>query len=139
MLGCNNSRHGHRPIILGDFEMKLSGEGTLVRIFIGESDKLHHKSLFEAIVLAAREHGTAGATVVRGVQGFGAKSRAIHSAKLLRLSEDLPMVIEIVDTKEKIQSFLPIIHEMIESSGSGAMVTLEKVDVIRYSHGIIES
>jgi PII-like signaling protein len=115
--------------------MKLSGEGKLLRIFIGESDKVHHTSLFEAIVLAAREHGTAGATVLRGAEGFGANSRYIHSAKLLRLSEDLPIVIEIVDTEEKIQSFLPVVNEMIESSGGGAMVTLEKVDVIRYSHG----
>lgn len=115
--------------------MKLSGEGKLLRIFIGESDKVHHKSLFEAIVLAAREHGIAGATVLRGAEGFGANSRYIHSAKLLRLSEDLPIVIEIVDTEEKIQSFLPVVNEMIESSGGGAMVTLEKVDVIRYSHG----
>jgi uncharacterized protein len=118
--------------------MKLSGEGTLLRIFIGESDKVHHKSLFEAIVLAAREHGIAGATVLRGNEGFGANSRYIHSAKLLRLSEDLPIVIEIVDIDEKIKSFMPVVNEMIESSGGGAMVTLEKVDVIRYSHGKTE-
>ena len=118
--------------------MKLSGEGKLLRIFIGESDKVHHKSLFEAIVLTAREHGIAGATVLRGVEGFGANSRYIHSAKLLRLSEDLPIVIEIVDTDEKIKSFLPVVNELLESSGGGAMVTLEKVNVIRYSHGIIE-
>ncbi|MCX6121305.1 MAG: DUF190 domain-containing protein [Ignavibacteriales bacterium] len=118
--------------------MKLSGEGTLLRIFIGESDKVHHNSLFEAIVLSAREHGIAGTTVLRGVEGFGANSRYIHSAKLLRLSEDLPIVIEIIDTEEKIKSFMPFVNEMIESSGGGAMVTLEKVDVIRYSHGKTE-
>jgi uncharacterized protein len=118
--------------------MKLSGEGKLLRIFIGESDKVHHKSLFDSVVLAAREHGIAGATVVRGAEGFGANSRYIHSAKLLRLSEDLPIVIEIVDTEEKIKSFLPIVNEMIESSGVGALVTLEKVEVIRYSHGKTE-
>jgi uncharacterized protein len=118
--------------------MKLSGEGKLLRIFIGESDKVHHKSLYDLVVLAAREHGIAGATVVRGAEGFGANSRYIHSAKLLRLSEDLPIVIEIVDTEEKIKSFLPIVNEMIESSGVGALVTLEKVEVIRYSHGKTE-
>jgi PII-like signaling protein len=118
--------------------MTLSGEGTLLRIFIGESDKIHHKSLFEAIVLAAREHGIAGATVLRGVEGFGANSRSIHSAKLLRLSEDLPIIIEIVDTEEKITTFLPLVNELLESCGGGAMVTLEKVNVIRYSHGKLE-
>jgi hypothetical protein len=115
--------------------MKLSGEGTLLRIFIGESDKIHHTSLFESIVLSAREQGIAGTTVLRGVEGFGANSRYIHSAKLLRLSEDLPMVIEIVDTNEKITAFLPKVNELLESSGGGAMVTLEKVNIIRYSHG----
>ena len=112
--------------------MKLSGEGTLLRIFIGESDKVNHKALFEAIVLAAREHGVAGTTVLRGVEGFGAHSRYIHSAKLLRLSEDLPMVVEIVDTEEKINVFLPVVNGLLESSGGGAMVTLEKVNVIGY-------
>ena len=118
--------------------MSLSGEGKLLRIFIGESDKIHHKSLFEAIVLAAREFGIAGTTVLRGVEGFGANSRTIHSAKLLRLSEDLPIVIEAVDTEEKITAFLPMVNELLESSGGGAMVTLEKVNVIRYSHGKID-
>lgn len=118
--------------------MTLSGEGKLLRIFIGESDKVHHKSLYEAIVLAAREHGIAGTTVLRGVEGFGANSRSIHSAKLLRLSEDLPIVIEVVDEEEKIQAFMPIVNELLESSGGGAMVTLEKINVIRYSHGRIE-
>jgi PII-like signaling protein len=115
--------------------MKLTGDGTLLRIFIGESDKVHHQSLFQSIVLAAREHGLAGSTVLRGVEGFGAKSRTIHSAKILRLSEDLPIVVEIVDTEERIKTFLPIIDTLLESAGSGAMMTLEKVNVIRYSSG----
>jgi PII-like signaling protein len=115
--------------------MKLTGEGTLLRIFIGESDTIHHQSLFESIVLAARENGLAGSTVLRGVEGFGAKSRTIHSAKILRLSEDLPIIVEIVDTEEKIKIFLPVIDKLLESSGGGAMVTLEKVDVIHYSAG----
>jgi Uncharacterized conserved protein len=116
-------------------KMKLTGEGTLLRIFIGESDKVHHQSLFEAIVLAAREHGLAGSTVLRGVEGFGAKSRTIHSAKILRLSEDLPIIVEIVDTEEKIKTFLSVVDTLLESAGGGAMVTLEKVNVIKYSAG----
>ncbi len=115
--------------------MKLAGEGKLLRIFIGESDTVHHQALFETIVHAAREHGLAGTTVVRGIEGFGAKSRTIHSAKILRLSEDLPIVLEIVDSEEKVRSFLPIVDQLLESSGGGAMVTIEKVDVIRYSAG----
>jgi PII-like signaling protein len=115
--------------------MKLAGEGKLLRIFIGESDKIHHQTLFEKIVHSAREHGLAGTTVVRGIEGFGAKSLIIHSAKILRLSEDLPIVVEIVDSDEKIKSFLPIVDQLLESSGGGAMVTLEKVEVIRYSAG----
>jgi uncharacterized protein len=115
--------------------MKLTGEGKLLRIFIGESDKAHHQSLFEALVLAAREHGLAGTTVLRGVEGFGANSRFIHSAKILRLSEDLPMIIEIVDSEEKIKTFLPVLDTLLELSNCGALVTLEKVEVIRYSAG----
>jgi PII-like signaling protein len=113
--------------------MKLTGKGMLLRIFISESDNIHHQSLFDSIVHAAQKHELAGSTVLRGVEGFGATSRVIHSAKILRLSEDLPIIIEIVDLKEKIQSFLPIVEELIESSNGSAMVTLEKVDVIRYS------
>jgi uncharacterized protein len=113
--------------------MKLEGEGILLRIFIGESDKAHHISLFDAIVQAARKHGLAGSTVLRGIEGFGATSRVIHSAKILRLSEDLPIVIEIIDVKEKIQSFLPTAEELIETAQCGAMVTQERVEVIRYS------
>jgi PII-like signaling protein len=115
--------------------MKLTGEGTLLRIFIGESDKINHQSLYEAIVLAARKHGLAGSTVLRGIEGFGAKSRIIHSAKILRLSEDLPVVVEIVDTDDKIKSFLSIVEDLLESADCGALVTLEKANVIRYSTG----
>ena len=115
--------------------MKLSGDGRLLRIFIGESDKFHHESLFQAIVHAAKENGLAGSTVLRGVEGFGADSRIIHTAKILRLSEDLPLVIEIVDTEEKIRDFLPLVEQMIETTGCGAMITLEKAEIIRYRHG----
>jgi PII-like signaling protein len=107
--------------------MKLEGEGLLVRIFIGENDRWHGKPLYEAVVERAREAGLAGATVVRGLMGFGAKSR-IHTAKVLRLSEDLPLVIELVDSAEKIQKVLPMLDEMV---GDG-MVTLERVQVIAY-------
>jgi len=99
----------------------------LLRIFIGESDCWQHKPLYEAIVLAAREAHLAGATVLRGPMGFG-KSSLVHTAKILRLSADLPLVIEIVDSEEKINAFLPALDSMI----GGGLVTLEKVRVLRY-------
>jgi PII-like signaling protein len=107
--------------------MHLPQEATLLRVFIGESDRWQHKPLYEAIVLKARELHLAGATVVRGSMGFGKSSR-LHTAKILRLSMDLPVIIEIVDSEEKIQSFLPILDEMIK----GGLVTLEQVRVINY-------
>lgn len=110
--------------------MKIPEEGYLLRVFIGESDHWHGKPLYEAIVLKARELHLAGATVLRGPMGFGAHSR-LHTTKVLRLSEDLPMVIEIVDSKEKIDELLPHIDEMV---GEG-LVTLEKVQVIKYRSG----
>ncbi|MDD5328099.1 MAG: DUF190 domain-containing protein [Phycisphaerae bacterium] len=109
--------------------MKLPSEAKLLRIFIGEADKFGGKPLFEAIVNLARKQGMAGATVLRGLMGFGADSR-MHSANILRLSEDLPIVIEIVDSAEKIESFLPLFDNMIKEG----MVTLEKVDVIAYRY-----
>ena len=112
--------------------MKLQGEGKLLRIFIGESDKVDHHALFITLVKAAKARGLAGATVLRGVEGFGANSRAIHTSRILRLSEDLPIVLELVDTEEKIQAFLPVVDELLEKSGCGAMVTIEKVNVLRY-------
>lgn len=114
--------------------MKLEGEGKLLRIFLGEADRLDGKSLYELIVMKAREAGLAGATVLRGIEGFGARSR-IHTAKILRLSEDLPVVVEIVDTEEKVRSFMPTVDEMFQRSGSGGMVTLERAEVVRYTHG----
>lgn len=107
--------------------MKLEGEAKLLRIFIGESDKWHGKPLYEAIVLKARELHLAGATVLRGPMGFGAHSR-LHTTKIMRLSEDLPIIIEIVDTEERINQLLPHIDEMV----SEGLVTLEKVQVIQY-------
>jgi hypothetical protein len=107
--------------------MHLPHEAMLLRIFIGESDRWHHQPLYEAIVLKARELHLAGATVLRGPMGYGKSSR-LHTAKILRLSMDLPLVIEIVDAEEKIQAFLPALDEMMK----GGLVTLEKVRVIDY-------
>lgn len=110
--------------------MKIEGEGQLLRVFVGESDRWHGKPLYEAIVVAAREAGLAGATVLRGMEGFGASSR-IHTLKILRLSNDLPVVIEIVDKEERIEAFLPILDGMVTEG----MITLEKVHIIAYRHG----
>ena len=109
--------------------MEVPRDSMLLRIFIGESDRWNHKLLYEAIVLKAREMHLGGATVLRGPMGFGKSSR-MHTAKILRLSMDLPIVIEIVDSEEKIQSFLPALEEMM----NGGMVTLERVQVIEYRH-----
>jgi PII-like signaling protein len=110
--------------------MHLPHEAMLLRIFIGESDRWEHKPLYEAIVLKARELHLAGATVLRGPMGFGKSSR-LHTAKILRLSMDLPLVIEIVDSEEKIQNFLPVLDKMM----GGGLLTLEKVRVIDYRAG----
>jgi len=107
--------------------MKSQSEGQLLRIFIGESDHWEGRPLYEAIVHRAREAGLAGATVIRGLEGFGAHSR-LHTTRILRLSEDLPVVVEIVDVAEKIEAFLPALDEMVDEG----MVTLEKVRVIAY-------
>jgi PII-like signaling protein len=107
--------------------MHLPQDATLLRIFIGESDRWEHKPLYEAIVLKARESHLAGATVLRGPMGFGKSSR-LHTAKILRLSMDLPMVIELVDSEEKIQAFLPVLDPMMK----GGLVTLEQVRVLHY-------
>lgn len=108
--------------------MHLPEEGYLLRIFIGESDRHNGKPLYEWLVLQAREHGLAGATVLRGIMGFGANTRVIHTFKIERLSEDLPMVVEIVDTKEKLEKFLEEIDEHIQAG----LVTLEKAQIRFY-------
>lgn len=110
--------------------MQIPEDGVLLRIFLGENDRHEGRPLYEAIVLAARERELAGTTVLRGPMGFGRSSR-LHTAKILRLSEDLPIVVEIVDSKENIDAFLPVLEGMM---GSG-LVTLEKVRVLRYGHG----
>lgn len=110
--------------------MTLPKDGKLLRIFIGESDKHDGLPLFEWIVRKAREEGLAGATVLRGLEGFGAHSR-LHTAKILRLSADLPIVVEIVDTAEKIESFLPLVDDVIDEG----LATVEKVEVRFYRSG----
>ena len=107
--------------------MQIPRDAVLLRIFIGESERSDHKPLYEAIVLKARELQMGGATVLRGPMGFG-KSSHLHSAKILRLSEDLPMVIEIVDSQAKIDAFMPVLDKMM---GSG-LITVEKVQVLQY-------
>ena len=107
--------------------MKLEGEGKLLRIFVGESDRYEGKPLYRAIVERVRAEGLAGATVVRGIEGFGADSH-LHTSRILRLSEDLPVVIEVVDTPERIDAILPALDEMV---GEG-MVTVERVQIIAY-------
>ena len=107
--------------------MQIPHDAVLLRVFIGESDRWHHQPLYEAIVLKAREMHLAGATVLRGPMGFGKSSR-LHTAKILRLSMDLPMIIEIVDSEEKIQAFLPMLDGMM----GGGLLTMEKVKVIDY-------
>ena len=114
--------------------MTLPSDGYLLRVYIGESDKWHHRPLYEAIVIKARELGMAGATVLRGSMGFGA-TRRLHTAKILRLSEDLPLIIEIVDKKERIDTLLPHLEEMV----TGGLVTLERVQVIFYGHSGTEA
>jgi uncharacterized protein len=107
--------------------MSIPTEGKLLRIFIGEADRSNGKPLYEAIVLEARKRGLAGATVIKGFMGFGAHSR-IHTAKLLELSQDLPIVVEIVDAPDKIEAFIPVLEQMV---GDGLM-TLERAEVILY-------
>jgi uncharacterized protein len=109
--------------------MKLPEQGMLLRIFVGETDKYEGKPLYEWIVLKARELNMAGATVVRGILVFGADSR-LHSAKVLRLSEDLPVIIELVDTEENLNKLLPLLDDAVLEG----LITLEKVRVIKYRH-----
>ncbi len=111
--------------------MNLPEDAVMLRIYVGEQDMHGHVPLYEALVMKARELNIAGATVMRGVMGYGASSR-IHTTKVLRLSEDMPMVVELVDTEERLQTFLPILNEMV----SGGLVTMERIRVKRYRpHG----
>ncbi len=114
--------------------MEITGQAVLLRIFIGESDKLGHLPLYEAIVKRARDAGLAGATVLKGVLGFGATAR-IRTHKILDLSSDLPLLVEIVDTEEKIRPFKLALSELFEQAGCGGLVTLENIRVIHYLPG----
>jgi uncharacterized protein len=113
--------------------MELKNDAQLIRIFIGESDKIQHIPVYEKIVTEARKFGMAGATVYQGIMGFGRTSR-LKTAKILRLSEDLPIVIEIVDESEKIEKFLAILDEILHTANCGSLVTIEKAQVIKYTH-----
>lgn len=114
--------------------MELKGEAKLLRIFLGEADKLGHTALHEVVVRKAREAGLAGATAWRGTMGFGRTSR-IRTARILDLSTDLPMVVEIVDHEDRIDRFLPVLHDLFEASQCGGLITLEKVQITKYVHG----
>jgi PII-like signaling protein len=114
--------------------MKITGEAKLLRIFVGENDKSGSIPVYERIVLKARENGLAGATVFRGIMGYGGRSK-IHTSKILRLSEDLPMIIEIVDEIEKIEKFILVVNEIFENSRSGGLITIEKAEIIKYTSG----
>jgi len=107
--------------------MRLEGEGKLLRIFLGETDRWHHRPLYEEIVRRAREMGLAVATVIRGIEGFGANSH-LHTTRILRLSEDLPLIIEVVDTAQKVDELVAAVEPMIEEG----LMTVERVQVLKY-------
>lgn len=109
--------------------MKIQGPGKWLRVYIGETDRWHGKPLFQAIVEMLRREGIAGATVLRGIEGFGAHSR-IHTARILRLSEDLPLVIDVVDTAERIERVMPLLDEMVDEG----LITVIDVDIVTYRH-----
>lgn len=115
--------------------VEFKGTGKLLRVFVGADDRYKGRPLFEAIVLRMREIGMAGATVLKRVEGFGANSRVLKTARLLRLSEDLPVLVEVVDSEEKIEQAVAVIEDMLEEVGCGSMMTLEKVEIIRYKPG----
>jgi len=114
--------------------MHIEGDASLLRIFLGEADKVGHKALYEAIVEEARASGLAGATVLRGIHGFGLSAR-MRSSRILDLSSDLPVVVEIVDAVDKVTAFLDSVNRLLEEADSGGLVTIEKAHVIRYLHG----
>ncbi len=111
--------------------MENNPNAKLLRIFIGESDKLGSVPLYEALVFSAKKQGLSGATVTKGVMGFGANSK-ISTAKLFTISQDLPMIVEIVDTEDKIRRFVKMVEQMFEDAQSGGLITIEKAEIIRY-------
>lgn len=110
---------------------RLTGKAKLLRVFIGETDKVQGRPLHEAILRAAQQQGIVGVTVLRGVESYGASSR-LHTAKVLRLSEDLPLVVEVVDGEEQIAAFVATLDTLLEQAGSGGLITLEAVEIIRH-------
>jgi len=112
--------------------MQIQKDAKLLRIFIGDSDKIGNTPVYEEIVINAKKAGLAGATVFKGVMGFGSTSR-IHTSKILRLSEDLPLIIEMVDEIEKIENFLPQLDKIFEKANCGGLITIEKAEVIKYT------
>jgi PII-like signaling protein len=114
--------------------VELKAEAKLLRIFLGEADKVQHTALYEVIVREARKMELAGATVWRGIMGYGRTSR-IRTSRILDLSTDLPLIVEIADEEEKINRFLPILHDLFESAQCGGLVTVENVQVIKYRVG----
>lgn len=112
--------------------MHINGEAKLLRIFVGESDRIGSIPVFEKIVIEARTAGLAGATVLKGVMGYGGRSR-IHTSKILRLSEDLPMIVEIVDEFKKIEEFIPTLDKIFDDANSGGLITIEKAEIIKYT------
>ena len=111
--------------------MQIKGEAKLLRIFLGEYDKIHSTTVYEKIVMEARKAELAGATVFKGIMGFGGRSR-IHTSKILRLSEDMPLTIEIVDEEEKIDLFIPTVEKIFEEANCGGLITIEKANIIKY-------
>jgi PII-like signaling protein len=114
-----------------EVKMQIKGEAKLLRIFLGESDKIHSTTVYEKIVLEARKAELAGATVFKGIMGFGGRSR-IHTSKILRLSEDMPLIIEIVDEELKIDEFIPIVEKIFDEANCGGLITIEKASIIKY-------
>lgn len=115
-------------------ELQLNPDSKLLRIFIGENDKVEHRPLYEALLFAAKKQGLAGATVSRGIMAYGASTR-VHTAKLVDISQDLPIILEIVDQEEKITGFLKIVNELMDKAACGGLVTVEKAQVLYYKPG----
>lgn len=111
--------------------MQLKADSKLLRIFIGELDKIGHQPLYEVILFEAKKQGLAGCTVLRGIMSFGASSR-VHTAKLIDISSDLPIVVEIVDHEDKLNTFIPVVDKMMEECGKGGLITIEKAEVLYY-------
>jgi len=113
--------------------MELQRDSKLLRIFVGELDKVGQQPLYEAILFEAKKNSLAGCTILRGIMSFGASTR-VHTAKLFEISIDLPIVIEIVDHEEKLNEFIPIVDRMMEECGKGGLITIEKAEVLYYKH-----